>query len=85
MRGRLDNAAAERDVALTRFDGVVLGALHEIERALTLYTGERQRRADLQRVLDGQCHAYWLARSNYRTGTLDVPRLFDDQRSLIVD
>ena len=74
-RGRLDSAAAERDAALARFDGAVLGALREVERALALYAGERQRRADLQRALDEQRHAYRLARSNYRAGALDAPEL----------
>ncbi|HBP4694421.1 TPA: TolC family protein [Pseudomonas aeruginosa] len=84
-RGRLDSAAAERDAALARFDGAVLGALREVERALALYAGERQRRADLQRALDEQRHAYRLARSNYRAGALDALELLDSQRSLVAD
>lgn len=40
-RGRLDSAAAERDAALARFDGAVLGALREVERALALYAACR--------------------------------------------
>ncbi|EKI0129727.1 TPA: TolC family protein, partial [Pseudomonas aeruginosa] len=75
----------ERDAALARFDGAVLGALREVERALALYAGERQRRADLQRALDEQRHAYRLARSNYRAGALDALELLDSQRSLVAD
>ncbi|MDF5810384.1 TolC family protein [Pseudomonas aeruginosa] len=74
-----------RDAALARFDGAVLGALREVERALALYAGERQRRADLQRALDEQRHAYRLARSNYRAGALDALELLDSQRSLVAD
>ncbi len=84
-RGRMDSEAAERDAALARFDGAVLGALREVERALALYAGERQRRADLQRALDEQRHAYRLARSNYRAGALDALELLDSQRSLVAD
>ncbi|WP_458080786.1 TolC family protein, partial [Pseudomonas aeruginosa] len=80
-----NHAAAERDAALARFDGAVLGALREVERALALYAGERQRRADLQRALDEQRHAYRLARSNYRAGALDALELLDSQRSLVAD
>ncbi len=52
---------------------------------LALYAGERQRRADLQRALDEQRHAYRLARSNYRAGALDALELLDSQRSLVAD
>lgn len=45
-------AEAERDAALARFDGVMLGALRETESALTTYAHELQRNASLREARD---------------------------------
>ncbi|MEV1968220.1 hypothetical protein ABZR56_17340, partial [Pseudomonas aeruginosa] len=88
--GILPGALRRRDPQAIRafeqvYERIGIPALREVERALALYAGERQRRADLQRALDEQRHAYRLARSNYRAGALDALELLDSQRSLVAD
>jgi NodT family efflux transporter outer membrane factor (OMF) lipoprotein len=64
-RARVRAAQADGDAALAHFDGVVLQALNEVESALTRYSKERLRNADLR-----------IARDNARGVAQDEDRLY---------
>jgi NodT family efflux transporter outer membrane factor (OMF) lipoprotein len=79
-RARIRQANAAADVALAKFDGVVLNALRETETSLAAYAQDLQKNADLRaareqaEVAEGQAQRLYRAgKSPYLTG-LDATR-----------
>lgn len=80
-RARIAGARADDRAALARFDGVVLDALRETETALTDYSHDLDRHADLVKV-DAQAEtAVDQARSLYAAGRVGSLSLLDAQRT----
>jgi len=82
-RARVDQARAQEQGQVARFDAQVLGALQQVRQALVLYDGERQRHAALAQALSSSQRAFDLAQRNYRAGALDFLDVLDSERELI--
>jgi NodT family efflux transporter outer membrane factor (OMF) lipoprotein len=71
LRGNLALHQAVYDAAVERYNGAVLGALHDVVDQLTALTWiDRQQREQIQAVQLSQ-HAYDLATARYRNGLAD--------------
>jgi outer membrane protein TolC len=80
-RARIAGARADDRAALARFDGVVLDALRETETALTDYSHDLDRHADLVKVDAEAETAVDQARSLYAAGRVGSLSLLDAQRT----
>ena len=67
-RARVKEAGAQASGALASFDGVVLQALSETEKALATYVAERDRRVALMEARTGADEALRLADIQFRSG-----------------
>ena len=76
---RLQDARA-RDAALD-YAKTVLGALHEVDDALTVYDAEQRRRASLDATVAQNRTAVDLAMDRYRSGVGDFLSVLDAQRA----
>ena len=81
-RTRLAVATAGATAALARFDGVVLGALHETESALTVYARELDRNAALRAARDQSALAARQSAKLYQFGRTDFLAQLDAERTL---
>lgn len=81
-RSRIVEAQAGADGALARFDGSVLGALKEVESALTVYAREMERNAALTTARDESALASKQSHELYRYGRLDFLTVLDADRTL---
>jgi multidrug efflux system outer membrane protein len=75
-------AGATVDADLANFDSAMLGALREVETALTVYVRDRERLAALGRARDTAAKATDQANRLFRFGRTDFLQLLDAQRSL---
>lgn len=82
-RARVSKAQALHSRQLAIFHGTVLAALKDVQQALALYDGERQRAQVLEVALQQSQRGFDLARENYRAGTIDTLDLLDSERDLI--
>lgn len=80
---RIAQARAQAAGALAAFDGSVLGALSETERALSTYATEADRNARLRAARDRQQDAYKLIEVRGRFGALSPIDVLDTERTLI--
>jgi multidrug efflux system outer membrane protein len=69
--------------AFAAYEQTVMTALSEVEQALALYQGERQRRADLSAAEDAAQTALTLARLRFDEGLDDFLDVLDAQRTLL--
>ncbi len=81
-RARIGEASATGKLALAGFDGVVLTALRETESALTSYSHDLQRDADLATARARAAEAEGQAKRLYVGGKIDFLPFLDAQRSL---
>uniref|UniRef100_UPI0025E3E1F2 TolC family protein n=1 Tax=uncultured Sphingomonas sp. TaxID=158754 RepID=UPI0025E3E1F2 len=82
-RARMEQAGAQARASLARFDGTVLTALGEVERALAGYDAEiRRNRALVQAVANSE-RAYQLSGVRLTYGTISQLEQIDVQRDLI--
>jgi outer membrane protein TolC len=81
-RSHIAQAKAGTDVALARFDGVVLNALRETESALTLYARELDRHAALVAARDQSALAARQSARLYQFGRTDFLSQLDADRTL---
>ena len=81
-RARIAQANAAAQLALARFDGVVLTALRDTESALTTYAHDLQRDDDLAAAQARALEAEREADQLYRAGKIDFLSLLDAQRTL---
>jgi NodT family efflux transporter outer membrane factor (OMF) lipoprotein len=69
-RARLRQAEAQGDASLASFDGRVVGALKEVEQALTLVATQQQRLDALREAQQRSEKAYEFADLRYRAGSV---------------
>lgn len=82
VRARIKGAEAATQAALATFDGKVLGALREIESALTVYGRDLDRAAALRAARDRSAQATDQADSLYKAGRQDSFSNLDAHRVL---
>ncbi len=75
----VQNALAEQYLAA--YEGSVLGALEEVENALSAYVEEQLRRDHLKEAVDAAQKAADLAQDRYAAGLVDFTSVLDAQRS----
>jgi len=81
-RARINAARAESKASLAQFDGAVLIALEETERALSNLSHARQRADTLQRARDEAMRAARISLARQREGQVDFLTVLDAQRTL---
>lgn len=81
-RARIRQTEAGADVALARFDGVVLTALREAETSLDAYAHDLDRNAALKAARDSAAKAQMQAQTLYRAGRSPYLAGLDAQRTL---
>lgn len=69
--------------ALARYRTAVLGALEEVENALTAYAREQERRGSLVLATDAAARAAALARDQYTSGLIDFSDVLSAERNLL--
>ncbi len=82
IHARIRAAEAGSDAAFANFDGKVLGALREVESALTVYAHDLDRRAALTAARDRAAEAAGQADTLYKDGRQDAFTDLDAQRVL---
>jgi NodT family efflux transporter outer membrane factor (OMF) lipoprotein len=83
LRRTLELRKAEQQEAGLVYQRTVLGALHEVDNALTTYEAEQQRRARLEDAVAQNRRALDLARSRYTQGVADFLSVLDAERGLL--
>jgi NodT family efflux transporter outer membrane factor (OMF) lipoprotein len=79
----LELRKAEEQEAAVTYQQTVLGALHDVDNALTSFDSEQRRRAQLQAAADQNQRALNLARQRYTDGLADFLSVLDAERSLL--
>jgi NodT family efflux transporter outer membrane factor (OMF) lipoprotein len=72
----------QQEAAIT-YQRTVLGALHEVDNALTAYQAEQRRREQLEQAVAQNRRALVLARDRYTQGVTDFLDVLEVQRSLL--
>jgi len=83
LRRMLELRKAEQQEAAFAYQRTVLGALHDVDNALTTYEAEQQRRVQLEDAVEQNRRALDLARSRYTQGVADFLSVLDAERSLL--
>jgi len=83
IRQNIEVQSAMQEQYLLAYEAAVLGALEEVENALTAYAEEQLRRERLVAAVDAARQAEALAQIQYNTGLLDFTTVLDAQRSLL--
>lgn len=83
IRQNIEMQDARQEQALIAYESSVIGALEEVENALTAYGGEQRRRESLSSAAAAAGAAYELAHVKYEAGLTDFSTLLDAQRSLL--
>lgn len=79
----LDLRKAQQQEAAVTYQRTVLGALHEVDNALTAYDAEQRRRDRLEQAVAQNRRALSLARDRYTQGVTDFLQVLDVQRNLL--
>jgi outer membrane protein TolC len=74
--------AQQQEAAIT-YQRTVLGALHDVDNALTAYGTEQRRRDELARAVAQDRRAVALARDRYEQGVADFLQVLTAQRALL--
>lgn len=82
VHARIRAAEADRQAALARFDGVVLGALKETESALEVYARDQERRTILQAARTQAQHAAQDTQRLFEAGRIGYFPVLDALRTL---
>jgi NodT family efflux transporter outer membrane factor (OMF) lipoprotein len=83
LRRTLELRKAEQQEAALVYQHTVLGALHDVDNALTAYDAEQERRARLEAAVAQNRRALSLARDRYTQGVADFLSVLDAERSLL--
>jgi NodT family efflux transporter outer membrane factor (OMF) lipoprotein len=81
-RARIAGAEADTQASLATFDGTVLGALEEVETALSNYARAIERRTALQDARNAAARAATITRARQREGAIDALESLDAERTL---
>lgn len=82
-RRTLELRKAEQQEAALVYQKTVLGALHEVDDALTAYGAEQRRRDELAAAVAQDRRAVALARARYEQGVADFLQVLTAQRALL--
>jgi NodT family efflux transporter outer membrane factor (OMF) lipoprotein len=83
LRRTLELRKEQQQEAAITYQHTVLGALHEVDNALTSYEAEQRRRTQLEQSVAQNRRALDLARQRYSQGVTDFLSVLDAQRSLL--
>lgn len=83
IRKNIEVQNALQEQALIQYETAVLGALQDVENALTAYAGEQVRRQSLLTGSDAAGRAVKLAQAQYESGLIDFQSLLNAQQSLL--
>jgi NodT family efflux transporter outer membrane factor (OMF) lipoprotein len=83
IRGQIEQARGNADVALASYRTAVLTALGDVENAMAALANTRTREVALALAVDDARNALLLAQSQYRAGLVDFQTLLDSERSLL--
>lgn len=82
IRARIGTAKADSAASLAQFDGTVLQALEETERALSVYAHAIERAQTLTAARDEAARATRISLARQREGRIDFLTVLDAQRTL---
>jgi NodT family efflux transporter outer membrane factor (OMF) lipoprotein len=82
IRANIEVQNARQEQAAIRFEQTLLGALRDVEDALTAHSRDQARRADLNRAVALQRRAAELAQERYLQGLADFLVVLEAQRFL---
>ncbi|MBN1932281.1 MAG: efflux transporter outer membrane subunit [Desulfobacterales bacterium] len=83
IRRNIEVQSAIQEQYLLAYEAAVLGALEEVENALTAYAEEQLRRERLVAAVDAARQVELFARNQYNAGLVDFTTVLDAQRSLL--
>lgn len=83
IRRNIGVQSALQEQYLIGYEAAVLGALEEVENALTAYAEEQLRRERLLDAVDAAKRAEQLSQDQYQAGLVDFSNVLDAQRSLL--
>lgn len=83
VRASIDISDAQAEVAIATYEDTVIAALSEVEIALTNYTKELARRADLQQAAASAKRALELASLRFEEGLDDFLDVLEAQRTVL--
>lgn len=81
LRSAVDIQSAVQEQALLSYQSSVLGALEEIENALTAYAASRERLEARQTAAEAARNAASLARDLYQSGLADFQKVLETERT----
>jgi outer membrane protein, multidrug efflux system len=82
IHARINAARADDAAAIAQFDGTVLTALEETERALSAYARAVERERDLNAARDSAARAARISLARQREGRIDFLTVLDAERTL---
>lgn len=82
IRRRIEAQSAVQEEALLAYEAAVLGALEEVENALTSYAQEQLRRQNLREAVAAAKEAEALSQNLFLAGLINFDSVLDAQRSL---
>lgn len=83
LQAQVDRQDAVRDKSLQNYRSTVLGALEDVENALTALDNTRRRREALAAASTAARNANLLAADRYRSGLIDFSTVLETERSLL--
>ena len=83
LKRTLELREEQQQEAAVVYQRAVLGALHDVDNALTAYSAEQQRRAELETAVAQNRRALGLAQSRYAEGVADFLTVLVTQRNLL--
>lgn len=83
IRAHIEVQSALQEQALIRYEAAVLGALEDVNNALTAFAEEQVRRQSLAAAVHAAQRALDLAGDQYASGLIDFQVVLDAQRSLL--
>lgn len=84
IRSLIDIEEAATEQSLAAYEATVLGAVEEVENALTGYTQEMSRRDALEESVEAAKQSVEMSETLYRSGLTDFQTVLDSQRVLFV-
>ncbi len=83
LRATLELRKVQQQEAALNYQQTVLQAWHDVDNALIAYRAEQTRRDALQRAVDQNRRALYLAQERYRQGLIDFLNVLDAERAVL--
>lgn len=84
LEALVEQQDAVREQSLQSYRSTVLGALEDVENALTAFDNTNRRRAALAAASTAARNANLLAADRYRSGLIDFSTVLETERSLLI-